>query len=322
MVSLLFCKLLVEIADTGNISHAAARMMYSQSALSHAISRAEKEFGFKLFNRTTHGVTLTEESKILLPLARQTVFSIDRMDEEISSIRSLKKGHIKIGTYVSVSMHFLPKLLKSFAVDYPGITIEIIESSQKGMQRLLADNLISIAFTSLDPNGPFDQIALFDDPIVAVFPPHSDLQMDENNRFNIKDLSQHNFLTPMMDNTIDLDIERTINQSDLHLVNAHVSSLDYISIMSMIRSGLGVSLLPKLITFDYMDSLTIVHTSPPFYRTIGMEISSVGNVSLATLEFIQYVKGYTISLFMSDNEQYGFILKCDPDNQKQTKDKK
>jgi len=322
MISLFFCKFFVEIADTGNISSAAEKMVYSQSALSHAINRAEQELGFKLFKRTKHGVALTEESKALLPLARQIVLNIDKMNEEISSIQRLKTGHIKIGTFVSVSMHFLPKLLKSFAMNYPGITIEIIEGSKKDMQRLLADNSIDIAFTSLAPNDPVDQIALFDDPIVAVFPKNTDIQIDENNRFIMQNLNQYNFIAPIMDNSIDLDIECAINQSNLHLISAHVSSLDYISIMSMIRSGLGVSLLPKLITFDFMDSLTIMHTAPQFYRTIGMEINSTKDVSFTILEFIQYVKSYTINFFMSDYEQYGFILRCDPDNEKREKDQK
>ena len=296
MISLNLCRFFLEVANTGNISDAAEKLTYSQSALSHAINRAEDSLGFKLFKRTKHGVVLTEESKALLPFVRQIILDVDKMNEEIKSIQRSIKGHIKIGAYVSISMHFLPKLLKSFAFNYPEITIEIIESSKKNMQRLLTENSIDIAFTSLDPRDTFDQIALFDDPLVAVFHQNTVIQTDKSNKFIMQNLCQYDFITPVMDNDIDPDIGRAINLSNSHLINAPVSSLDYISIMSMVRSGLGVSLLPKLITFDFRDSLTILHTTPQFYRTIGMEINSMKHASLTVMEFIKFAKSYTIEI--------------------------
>ncbi|SFP91234.1 DNA-binding transcriptional regulator, LysR family [Oscillibacter sp. PC13] len=315
MISSLFYKLFVEIADTGNISRAAEKLAYSQSGLSHTINRAEEELGFKLFRRTKNGVVLTEESKVLLPLARQIVSSINMMDETISSIQKLNKGHIKIGTYASVSMHFLPELLKSFTRNYPGITIEIIEGSKAELQRLLVGNLINIAFTSLTPGDSFEQIPLFDDPIVAVFPKDMQLDLDDQGRFAVQNLAQYDFIMPIMDHVIDVDIEPVIDQNNLEF-SSYMSSLDYVSIMYMIRSGLGVSLLPELMTFHFMDYLTIQHITPQSYRTIGMEINSSKDASLAISEFIQYVKSYTIDSFIPNHEQYGFVLKCEPEREK------
>ena len=52
-------KYIIEIAKTGSINHAAANLFISQSVLSTAVSRLEKEIGQTIFFRSNRGITLT-----------------------------------------------------------------------------------------------------------------------------------------------------------------------------------------------------------------------------------------------------------------------
>ncbi len=308
MLSNFFYKCFVEIANNGNISIAADKLNYSQGGLSHTINRAEEELGFKLFRRTKYGVMLTEEGQSLLPIARQVVFNMEKMDEAIASIHGLDYGHIKIGTYASISMHFLPELLVSFTRDYPGITIEIIESLANDIQDMLSEQTIDLGFTSFYASSPCERLLLFDDPMVAVLPKEMDVSrdLDEDGRIPLKALQKYKFIVGMMGNRMDPDIEMVFGKN-LPALKTNISSLDFISIMCMVRSGLGISVLPRLITLDYQDDLQILDLSPAKYREIGMELRSVEDASAATLKLVEYVRHYTENHFLPEHSALGFV---------------
>lgn len=54
-----------KVAETGNISQAAKELFISQPAISKSIQRLEASLHTVLFTRTSRGVTLTEEGKLL-----------------------------------------------------------------------------------------------------------------------------------------------------------------------------------------------------------------------------------------------------------------
>ena len=71
------------VADTGSVTHAAARLFRTQSAVSLQIKRLEENLGQPLFLRQARGVELTPRGEQLLPYARRVVETLDarRMHE-------------------------------------------------------------------------------------------------------------------------------------------------------------------------------------------------------------------------------------------------
>lgn len=59
-------KYMIEVARTGSVNQAARNLFISQSALSNAIMSVEQEFGRKIFNRSSRGVTLTPFGKLFI----------------------------------------------------------------------------------------------------------------------------------------------------------------------------------------------------------------------------------------------------------------
>lgn len=59
-------KYMIEVAQTGSVNQAARNLFISQSALSNAIMSVEQEFGRKIFNRSSRGVTLTPFGKLFI----------------------------------------------------------------------------------------------------------------------------------------------------------------------------------------------------------------------------------------------------------------
>lgn len=63
-------RLFLDIVDSKNLSFTAQRFGYTQSGVSHSISKLENELGVTLFTRTKHGVELTSDAEFLVPYAR------------------------------------------------------------------------------------------------------------------------------------------------------------------------------------------------------------------------------------------------------------
>lgn len=68
------------------------------------------------------------------------------------------------------------------------------------------------------------------------------------------------------------------------------SSTNDNAIISMVANHLGISILPNLITQKETDSITAIPLNPYVYRTLGIGIKSIANISPVSKKFIQYVK--------------------------------
>ena len=70
----------IEVADAGSITQAAKRLFIAQPSLSKAVSELEAEMGIAIFDRSSRGVTLTEEGTRFLSYARQVVEQADLLE--------------------------------------------------------------------------------------------------------------------------------------------------------------------------------------------------------------------------------------------------
>lgn len=279
-----FSKTLIQIADYGNITKAAEKMGYTQSGLSHTLNRVEDELGFKLFIRKKTGVTLTKEGKMLLPIAKEIEHSSEKLYETITSIQGIEKGCVTIGTFSSISMNILPPVLRAFGSDYPGIQIDLKEGSITEIREWIMDHTVDIGFTSIQEDDEFEYRILFEDPLLAVTP--KDFKL-ESEIFDIKIFEEYPFIMAAMEKGYDCDTERAVKQNNLNL-NIRLSSKDDIAILSMVENGLGLSILPELITINHSERVQTMPMKPYSYRILGVGVDSFKNISPAALKFIEY----------------------------------
>ena len=113
-------------AQLGNFTRAAEELNITQSGVSHTVAALEKELGLHLLIRSKGGVTLTADGAALLPRVQAVCEEERRLQEKAQELRGLEAGTIRIASFNSVAVKWLPKILKGFCDLHPGVEFRLI----------------------------------------------------------------------------------------------------------------------------------------------------------------------------------------------------
>ena len=160
----------LSVVDSGSYTKAGEELGYTQAGITQMMKSLEKEVGFPLFHKGHQGVSLTREGSALLPSIRYLVAAYESLNQEISFLTGVRKGTLKIGTYTSCSIHWIPGIIRTFKDEYPGIHFDISEGNEAELSKWIRDHKVDIAFTSYQNSSSYHFIHLYDDPMLAVMP--------------------------------------------------------------------------------------------------------------------------------------------------------
>ena len=149
-------KILEKIIEKGSFKAAADDLYKTQPAVSIAISKLEKELGFKLFNRNSYRAELSEKGREYFISAKE-VLENQRYLEKVA--RELKKGREVYLSMTVSSLFPIPQLcqfLETFTVDYPSTRLEIFQESLKGTVEALINNEASLSIATMNDSEGID----------------------------------------------------------------------------------------------------------------------------------------------------------------------
>ncbi len=278
--------LLLDLAETKNITRTAERLGYSQPGVSHILKNLEKEMGFPLVIREKYGVVLTPAAELLLPQIRDIVTAGEKLEQTIYAINGLEYGKITIGTYSSISIHLLPKLLSRFREEHPDLDIYIKEGGADTILEWMADNMVDFAFLSRPYTKAMEFIPFGKDPLLATLPLDYPVHPKQE-AFDITCFEDQNFIISAVGN--DFDVHYALEQSGVS-PKFHYSVLDDHSILSMVENHLGISILSRLIATGYEDKVKLLPLQPFYSRELGIGMRSYENLSPAARTFVDFAK--------------------------------
>jgi DNA-binding transcriptional LysR family regulator len=169
---------LLAVADEGTFSRAAARLGYTQSAVSQQIGGLERMVGTPLFDRPggPRPVALTEAGHAMVDHARGVLSRLGAAQAELAAISAGERGRIRVGTVQSVGTQVLPALLSQFREQRPGVEIVLRESHDVHvLLRAVAEGELDVTFTEVEADSRFHTRHMLDDPFVFVAPRDSAL---------------------------------------------------------------------------------------------------------------------------------------------------
>lgn len=276
--------LLCDVADTKNLTLSAERMGYTQSGVSHAISKLEAEMGIPIIKRTKHGVELTSEGTLLMPYIRLVVTHSQRLEDVIDSILGLQLGSICIGTYCSIASQWLPAIIQCYQQLYPNIAIRIREGGIRDVERWLYEGSIDFGFLSWKKNQNFKFLSLARDPLYAILPKDYPLPEDHQKQFPIQAFADYPFIAS--ENGVDHDVNAALEQSKVIPMTSFTCHDDH-TIIPMVEKGLGISLLPDMFLKGQDANIWKLPVTPCSVRTLGIGILSEKTLSTCSKAFIK-----------------------------------
>lgn len=132
-------KYFYEVSELKSISKVSNNLHISQPALSHQLSKLEKELGVKLFDRSNKGVELTNKGKILYDYAKQILTLHDNLIEDINE-DDCKNKEIRINVLNTHANFILDGVVRDMGSIFKNINISINSQKEVNKKALLIHN--------------------------------------------------------------------------------------------------------------------------------------------------------------------------------------
>lgn len=274
----------VKTVEYGSFTRAAELLNYSQSGISRMIGDLEKEWNIILLERGKSGVRLTSDGMKLLPHAKNVCSEYEKLQMQVDELNGLKSGLIRIGTFSSVATHWLPNIIRRFQKDYPNMDYELLLGDYTEIEEWILNGRVDCGFLRLPARPEFETCFLEQDRLLAILPEsHPLARLD---RLPVAALCDEPFL--LLEKGAKAEVSEIFERCGLK-PKVHFTTWDDYAIMSMVESGLGISILPELILKRVPYRITAKELEVPAYRKIGVALRSRKTASLAVKRFLDYL---------------------------------
>ena len=283
------------VANTGNISKAAKELYISQPAISKSIQKLEESVGCKLFSRSSRGVVLTDEGKLLYEHVSEAFETLTMGEEKLKRSIELGVGHLKICVSSTLCKYMLLPYLKEFIRQNPHISISISCQSTNDTLKLLEDNKIDIGLIGKPENLKnihFDFLEEIEDIFVAA----KDYLRNLKARGIQKDhILQSSTLMLLDKNNMTRQYIDDYLQENQIIIKDSIDISDMDLLIDFARIGVGVACVIKNFVREDLENGTLMEIPlgfPIHKREVGFAYKTTTKPSKSLAEFIHFYKTY------------------------------
>ncbi|OZB98739.1 LysR family transcriptional regulator [Paenibacillus sp. XY044] len=269
-------EILGKVVETGNLTKAAEQLNLTQSAVSRAIISLEQELGIQILARGRSGVRLSHDGERLWGYMKEMIQLQANMLQEADQIKGLMRGTVTIGTFTSISIRWLPDILHRFQQKYPLIEIRLLDGHYHDIERWIAEGDADFGFVNLPSSHGLETTPLIRDQMMCVLP--AGHEQCTKAAISLEDIANEPFIMPAKGCDTDVrawfDGQRAVPRVRFELEDDH-------AIMAMVRSGLGISILPETILASAPAGLVARPLTPEASRCIALAAVSFKKCSPA-----------------------------------------
>lgn len=231
----------IAAAEEGNMTAAAQKLGYTQSGVSHLVHTLEQELGVQLLIRSKAGVELSPEGKALIGHIRRLIAAENAVLGAAEELRGVERGTLRIGTFSSVAIAWLPSVMARFNARYPGIAITIENGTYSPIEDMLSSSLLDCAFVALPSRAEFETVPLARDRLLAVV--HQDSPLAAKRSLSAEDVANETFIVPA--EGTNHDVGRFFSRAGIR-PKAVLNMGDDYAAAAMVERALGFTILPEL----------------------------------------------------------------------------
>ncbi len=164
------------VVATGSFAAAGRRLGYSQPAISQQIATLELMAGVTLLERPggRRPVTPTDAGERLLRHARRAAAAMRAAEADLRALAEGEAGTLRVGTFQSVGVRILPRVIRLFVERWPGVEIRLAESDFDDLVQQLTAGALELTFVSGTLDAAIDRLEVLVDPYVLLAPAQSE----------------------------------------------------------------------------------------------------------------------------------------------------
>lgn len=261
---------LLAVADEGSFSRAADACHVTQPTLSSGIKELEGILGTQLVEREARGARLSAAGEIAVERARKVLAEAMDLSAAVREASAPLTGDFRLGAIPTIAPFVLPRTLSYLREQYPDLRLHVREDLTERLLDMVRARKLDAALIALPFNAPgIETEAIAEDEFLLV--------ADDKHP-----LTRKNGLMPS-----DLDGEKVLLLEDGHCLRDHALSICRLpetgeaadvaatslhTLVQMVASGLGVSLLPRLAASSNLTSGTNLSVRPFAEPVIGRSI--------------------------------------------------
>lgn len=285
MMNLMHWRLLVAVADQGSITAAAEQVGMTQSAASQAMASMEATLGAQLFTREPRKTLPTALGLNVIEHARVMMGALQAIRSTVDESRPMLRGSIRIASFPMVLATFLTPLLQRFRQLYPGIEVTTLDVTDSEVHTLLNADLIDLGVI-LNPTPERNATVLGRDFWMAVLPAHHPLaQRPADASVSLEELLEQPFVLATGGCTANA---RSLGAAaGLTLRDIRVEVREWNSAYSLVREGLGVTLVPEMALPAQRNGLRVMPLTVPLHREFALVSSQTRAPSAAAAALLK-----------------------------------
>lgn len=283
----------IRVAETGSFKRAAEELGYTQAGVSYMINALEKEFGLPLFVREYGGTRLTAEGEALLPWVHGIRNSERQLASKLDELKHLEGGTVRVATFTSTSIHWLPGIAKQFQENHPAIALEFIcNDNQDDVENMIWSGDADCGFFALPVNRELDTVSLRHDPMLVVLPkdhPEADAAF-----FSKEAMKTYPCIE--LDNGVYTEMDEVYRRNGVEPRVAFSIDNDYAA-LAMVAEGLGYSVFPELILREPLFDILCKQPEVPTSRELVIAVRSFESASAATKAFVECTREWVAEAY-------------------------
>jgi DNA-binding transcriptional LysR family regulator len=159
------------VATFGGFHRAAEALRVSQPAVSARIRALEESLGALLFARSRNNLTLSKAGGVLRPYAEQLLKTASVARQAVHQLLPGSDSPLQIAAALSISVYFLPDVLKSFQQTFPNVIISIRPGHSKEVLEMVLGEEAEIGLARSLQHPEVETISLREDPLLLVTHP-------------------------------------------------------------------------------------------------------------------------------------------------------
>lgn len=283
---------LVTLAEVGTLAATAEKLHLSPAAIHKQLRTLESDLGIRLYEKSGREIRMTQAAEVLLPYSRDLLADHDAALSALAEWKGLKRGVARIGAGPTLSTYLLPSLLRKFRRTLPHVDLYIETGNTIALIDAIGSGELDLALMVGSPTAEQSNLvveAFWEVEYVLV----SNLR-NAPRQCAISQLRQFPFILYRKGSRIENLIDRYF--AEVKFQPRVIMTFDNAeAIKAMIRSGLGVSMLPMWIADADLKKRTlsiIRQREPRLMSTVELVSRKSNYLPPAVRAFIQLARDF------------------------------